>query len=195
MSVTVYVRPKNQLNPHSSSLEYHDYVAEHGARPSDFLTIRDFARAYSLEAKNESPLKRSIELHGKVIDLCRAFGVRLERVWINGRIYRHCAGTLAIPVAVAPIIESVGGFDDHPQAGVDSSLVRTRHIEANVAQSGRAPRRVTSKAGPLRPAVVANVHPVASNNIVPYTSVAGLAAMFGMVTAAGVVATLAISEE
>src|SRR5260370_21061790 len=86
--VTVHVRRKEEPLPITSAgthLSHEEYTAMHGASANDFLAVREFAKEYRLEPKNESASKRSIELPGTVADLSRAFGTSVEHVKINGR--------------------------------------------------------------------------------------------------------------
>jgi kumamolisin len=117
--VTVYVRRKSKPPPLTQSGVYmkHDaYVAAHGANADDFLAVRDFAKEYHLEPRNENAAKRSIELHGTVGDLGRAFGVQLEHGRINGEIHRIREGEITLPEDLSGIVLDVAGLDDRPVA-------------------------------------------------------------------------------
>lgn len=117
--VTVYVRGKGNPLPITRPGHYvtsEEYKAAHGAIAGDFLAIRDFAKQYSLKPANENAATRSIELHGSVGDLSRAFGVTLDHVKIKDRIYRHRQGEITIPENLLPIITAVVGLDNRPQA-------------------------------------------------------------------------------
>jgi len=117
--VTVHLRRKEEPLPiaeHGVRFSPEEYRAAYGASANDFLAVRDFAQEYGLEARNESAVKRSIELHGTVADLSRAFGVDLETVAINGRNYRHREGDITIPEDLLPIVSAVLGLDNRPQA-------------------------------------------------------------------------------
>jgi kumamolisin len=117
--VTVFVRRKSEpppLTPSGVYMKHDAYVAAHGARADDFLAVRDFAKEYNLEPRNENAAKRSIELHGTIGDLGRAFGVRLEHGRINGKIHRIREGEITLPEDLSAIILDVAGLDDRPVA-------------------------------------------------------------------------------
>jgi kumamolisin len=142
--VTVYVRRKKEPLPitqHGTYMSHDEYVVAHGARENDFLAVREFAKEYNLEPRNESAATRSIELHGTVADLSRAFGVSLDHVRIKGQIYRHREGEITIPENLLPIVQAVLGLDNRPAAkphfrriDLDASAVARALSPLTVAQ-------------------------------------------------------------
>src|SRR5579859_6996694 len=88
ISVTVYVRGKDDPLPILSPGHYitsEEYTAAYGASANDFLAVIDFAKEYNLRSGKENPETRSIELHGAIADMSRAFGVTLNQAKITIR--------------------------------------------------------------------------------------------------------------
>jgi kumamolisin len=119
IDVTVYVRRRSGPPPNNQPdtvMSREEFAAAYGASPDDLRALREFAKEYNLEPDNESAAKRSVELHGTVADMSRAFGVSLEYVEIDGHTYRHQVGEIAIPEDLQQIVQGVIGLDNCPQA-------------------------------------------------------------------------------
>jgi kumamolisin len=135
--VTVYVRGKNKPLPITRPGHFitnEEYANQYGASPQDFQAIREFAKNYNLTPVNENVAARSIELRGTVADLSRAFGVTLDHVRINNRIYRHREGDITIPESLLPIVTAVVGLDNRPQAKPHVRTIRPRGAGAAPAE-------------------------------------------------------------
>lgn len=117
--VTVHLRRRElggRERPASRILSRAELTELYGADPHDFVAIRNFAGAYHLEVRNESPAKRSAELHGTLAQLSEAFGVTLHQVSIEGRLYRSFDGEITVPDDLANILVSINGLDNRPLA-------------------------------------------------------------------------------
>ncbi len=117
--VTLIVRRKTEPSPitrHSTRMSRQEYVSAYGATAGDFEAIRNFAKEYNLQPLNENVATRSIELHGTVGDLSRAFGVGLDNVKIKDKVHRVRVGPVTIPQELAGKIEAVLGLDNRPAA-------------------------------------------------------------------------------
>ncbi|MGD0903486.1 MAG: S53 family peptidase [Terracidiphilus sp.] len=140
--VTVYVRGKEEPLPitrpgHFISNE--EYAATYGASANDFMAIRDFAKEFNLTPKNECASTRSIELHGTVANLSRAFGVTLDAVKIQDGEYRHRTGGITIPEKLLPIVRAVLGLDTRPEARPHCRRLEPRSISAAAPSSSFSP--------------------------------------------------------
>ena len=103
--VTVYVRGKNKPLPITRPGHYisnEEYTAAYGASANDFLAIRDFAKQYNLTPANENAATRSIELHGTIGDLSRAFGVTLDHSKSAARLTAIVKGKSRFPKICFP---------------------------------------------------------------------------------------------
>ena len=133
--VTVYVRGKEEPLPITHAGHYisaDEYASCYGATANDFLAVRAFAEKYNLQAMNESALTRSIELHGTVADLSRAFGVTLSEAIIDNGVYRHREGHITIPESLVHVVRAVLGLDNRPTAKprVRSARISSPHAAA-----------------------------------------------------------------
>jgi len=117
--VTVVLRRKEPvlpITPYGAPKLVHEYTQAHGASTPDIQAVRKFAAEYGLQASNENAATRTIELHGIVGDLCRAFGTALETARIDGMVLRHRTGYITLPEDLVPAIEAVLGLDNRPAA-------------------------------------------------------------------------------
>jgi kumamolisin len=117
--VTVHLRRKPRPEAHISrgrAWTRGEVTDQLGAEPKDFPAIRLFAKKYGLTVQNESTSKRSLELHGELGDISKAFGVTVSKVSSGGRTFLQPDTLLTIPAELEGIIHSVNGFDTRPQA-------------------------------------------------------------------------------
>ena len=80
--VLVVLRRKSEplpITPGGTVADRQQYSSAHGASASDFLAVSEFAKQYKLQPREENAAARTVELHGKIEDLSRAFGVRANR--------------------------------------------------------------------------------------------------------------------
>ncbi len=137
--VTVVLRRKAEplpITPYGTRMNAQEYASAHGASANDFLAIREFAKEYNLEPRNENAATRSIELHGTVGDLSRAFGVGLAHVRIKGQVHRVREGPITVPEDVGGKIEAVLGLDNRPAARPRLHKIDLDKVRASaVAQS------------------------------------------------------------
>src|SRR5208283_2990256 len=140
--VTVIVRRKKEPSPitrHSTRISRQEYVSAYGAMPGDFEAIRNFAKEYNLKPLNENAATRSIELHGTVGDLSRAFGVGLDNVKINDQVHRVRQGTVTIPQELAGKIEAVLGLDNRPAAQPHFRKIDVHNVGASATAQALSP--------------------------------------------------------
>src|SRR5579859_809944 len=145
ISVTVYVRGKDDPLPILSPGHYitsEEYTAAYGASANDFLAVIDFAKEYNLRAGKENPETRSIELHGAIADMSRAFGVTLNQAKINDKVFRHREGEISIPEKLLPIVRAVIGLDDRPQGKPHVKRFEPKTVEAALAVQSFSPLNV-----------------------------------------------------
>jgi kumamolisin len=117
--VTIVLRRKEPvlpITPYGAPKRVEEYTQAHGASITDLQSVRRFGAEYGLQAKNENAAARTIEFHGSVGDLCRAFGIVLETVRIDDTIFRHRTGYITLPEDLFPAVEAVLGLDDRPAA-------------------------------------------------------------------------------
>jgi kumamolisin len=117
--VTIVLRRKEPvlpITPYGAPKRVHEYIETHGASAGDFQAVRRFAAEYGLQGGNENAAARTIELHGRVGDLCRAFGTALETARIDDTIFRHRTGYIIVPEDLIPAVEAVLGLDNRPAA-------------------------------------------------------------------------------
>jgi len=117
--VTVVLRRKEQvlpITPYGAPKRRDEYTAAHGADPLDIEAVRSFAKEYRLETRNDNAATRTIELKGKISDLCLAFGVSLEKARIKDTTFLHRTGCITLPEGLIPQIEAVLGLDTRPAA-------------------------------------------------------------------------------
>jgi kumamolisin len=134
--VTIVVRRKEPvlpITPYSSPKRIHEYTEAHGASSTDLQAVRSFAEEYGLQPRNENAATRTIELHGRVDDLRRAFGTELETVRIDGVICRHRTGFITVPEDLLPAIEAVLGLDNRPIARPHCVKFRADHSTPRAA--------------------------------------------------------------
>jgi kumamolisin len=125
--VTVIVRRKSEPVPitaFGTNADRQRYISDHGANASDLLSVVEFAKEHNLKCRNEDAATRSVELHGTLSDLSRAFEVGLEGVRIHGKNYRVRRGDLTVPEEIAGKVQAVLGLDNRPAA---KPLCRRRH--------------------------------------------------------------------
>jgi kumamolisin len=140
--VTVYVRGKEEPLPISHPghfISNEEYTATYGASANDFLAIRDFAKEFNLTPMKENASTRSIELHGSVGDLSRAFGVTLETVRLEDGEYRVRTGGITIPESLLPIVRAVLGLDTRPEARPHSRRLERSSITEHAASGSFSP--------------------------------------------------------
>jgi len=118
--VTLYLRGGEPAEAHRAGgapLTREAYAAAHGADDDDVAAVRAFAEANGLRVGAVHRARRSIELHGSLDALARAFGTGLARYrGPDGGEYRGRVGPLTLPAALAPKVSGVFGLDDRPQA-------------------------------------------------------------------------------
>ena len=142
--VTVVVRRKDEplpitLGPPRSRYEY---TTAHGASAADFLAVREFARDYNLEPRNENPGARTIELHGTVGDLSRAFEVNLDHIRYQDQVFRHRVGEITIPEDLKEIVQAVLGLDNRPQTRAHFFKIDLDRVRASAVAQALTPLAV-----------------------------------------------------
>ncbi len=141
--VTVHLRRKprtEKFMPPGRALSRDEAAGALGAEPADFLAIRKFAAKYGLTVEKESVAKRSLELHGKLGDIGRAFGVTISEVLLGGQNFIQPDAALSIPSALDGIILSVNGLDTRPQVRTHFRNLRPRVVAAGPARSFTPPQ-------------------------------------------------------
>jgi kumamolisin len=158
IEVTVVLRRGSQPEEHPNTAELgslplkerrhltrEQFAQKHGARADDLAKIRNFAKEFGLEVKEEAAERRSVVLTGTVEDFSRAFGVKLERYEHPTKgSYRGRTGTLSVPTELAQIVEGVFGLDNRPQAE-PHFRIRPKgktHVKAHEKQLSYAPTQV-----------------------------------------------------
>lgn len=134
--ITVVLRRKEPvlpITPYGAPKRVHEYTQAHGASTADLQAVRRFGAEYELQAKNEDAAARTIELHGSVGDLCRAFGIVLETARIDDIIFRHRTGSIIVPQDLIPAVEAVLGLDNRPAARPHGVKFKTGHSTLRVA--------------------------------------------------------------
>ena len=130
--VTVILRRKSPvlpITPYGAPTRTAEYIEAHGASIKDLQAVCGFAEEYGLQARNENAATRTIELNGRVGDLCRAFGTTLETARIDDAFFRHRTGLITVPENLIPAIEAVLGLDNRPAA-------RPHRAKLKAGQSG-----------------------------------------------------------
>lgn len=117
--VTVVLRRKNEVLPitrHGVPKRRDEYLRAHGADASDLVTVRKFTEEQGLEARYENAAHRVVELHGTVGNLCRAFGLTMEKARIDGISFRQRTGYITLPEDLVPAVHAVLGLDNRRTA-------------------------------------------------------------------------------
>jgi kumamolisin len=78
--------------------------------------VEDFAHQSGLDVVDAHPVRRTVVLSGPVSALERAFGTKLSRYDLDGRVVRGRSGALSLPADLAGTVEGVFGLDDRPSA-------------------------------------------------------------------------------
>jgi kumamolisin len=133
VTVTVYLRPRNQadwqqrLKDVSSSTAEHitpaEFAQRYGADPADVNRVSQFAQAHGLNVVATDLARRSVQLSGTVSAMESAFGVRLHDYGHAGSTYRLRQGPVYLPSDLHDIVTSVFGLDNRPQADTHFRLV------------------------------------------------------------------------
>ena len=167
IAITVLVRPRASLPVQQSAfrqllrlpiaqrqyLSREEFASRHGADPTDLDKIEAFAHEHELTVVHRSVPERRMVLSGTFESLSQAFGVRLQRVSCQNQEYRMRTGPVRVPVALAPIIEDVKGFDDRPQARAHFRRLTTPD------KAGRKLRpRASTTAGTFTPVEIAKLY-------------------------------------
>jgi kumamolisin len=98
-------------------LSREEFAKTHAASEDDLTKVRQFAKEYGLQVKEENPARRSVVLAGTVEAFGRAFEVKLQRYEHPTKgSYRGRTGSLTIPSELQTVIEGVFGLDNRPQA-------------------------------------------------------------------------------
>lgn len=91
-----------------------EFASKFGADPRDIAKIDDFAQDHGLTVVEASLPRRTVKLSGRIVDLSKAFGVKLQRYKAGTVSYRGRKGDITIPEELGGIIERVLGLDDRP---------------------------------------------------------------------------------
>jgi kumamolisin len=150
IKVTVVLRRKEEvlpITPYRAPARKGEYTKAHGARDEDIETVRNFAKEYNLiiDPQGVSKAHRTIELHGTVGDLSRAFGVGLDKVKLNAEEFRHRTGDIIVPAELIPAVQAVLGLDNRPIANPHFVKIEPEAVRAAAAQ-------------PFSPTVVAELY-------------------------------------
>ena len=147
---TVIVRRKAEplpITPYGTRVGRQEYTSAHGASANDFLAVHEFAKEYNLEPRNENAASRSIEVHGTVRNLCRAFGVSLDQARINDQIHRVREGPVTIPKELAGKIVAVLGLDNRPVAKPHFQAIDLDKVRASAVAQALTPLAVAQLYG------------------------------------------------
>ena len=91
-----------------------DFASKFGAEPKDIAQIDAFAHEHGLTVVEASLPRRTVKLSGRIADMSKAFGVKLQRYKAGSISYRGRTGSITIPSKLNGIIERVLGLDDRP---------------------------------------------------------------------------------
>jgi kumamolisin len=122
-----------------------------GADPVDIAQIDSFAHENALSVTEVSLPRRTVKLSGTIADLCKAFGVKLQRYKAGKISYRGRTGMIKIPSHLDGIVERVLGLDDRPAARPHYRIARPSRTTTRVATSTRSKRKRK-----IRPAAAAS---------------------------------------
>jgi len=118
LTVTVYLKRKAPLPilQRGISLTRQQLADRHGADQRDIERVHLFASNHHLDVVHTNIARRAIVLSGRVADLNRAFGVRLQ-------IFEHAKGKfigrigrISVPRSLVGTVAGVFGLDRRPQA-------------------------------------------------------------------------------
>ncbi len=143
--VTVVIRRKEEplpITPYGTRMSAQEYTSAHGASANDFLAVREFAKEYNLEPRNENAATRSIELHGTIGDLSRAFSVGLAHVRIKDQVHRVREGPITVPEDLSGKIEAVLGLDNRPAARPRLHKIDLDKVRASAVAQALSPLAV-----------------------------------------------------
>ena len=130
------LRRKEEVLPitqHAAPMKPHEFAALHGAADEDIQAVSDFAKQYNLRfdrARDLNQAARTMELHGSVADLSRAFGVSLDEVRLKDQKFRMRTGSITLPEDLIPAVQAVLGLDNRPVAKAHFVEVTLDTVEA-----------------------------------------------------------------
>ncbi|HKD05843.1 MAG TPA: S53 family peptidase, partial [Bryobacteraceae bacterium] len=129
--VLVVLRRKAEplpITPAGAHMRPEEYTAAYGASAGDMQAIRKFAQEYNLQTQDENAAARTVELHGTIGDLSRAFGVTLQNARIKDQVHRVRQGPIMIPEELAGKVTAVLGLDNRPAAKPHFHHVASAHV-------------------------------------------------------------------
>ncbi len=115
------------------------FAATYGAEQSDLDSVEAFAKDRGLTIVETDTARRTVVVSGAASQMQNAFGVRLNLYKTTDQTYRDYEGTVALPSALAEIVEGIYGLDNRrilqrikmrkgekpnvPTTGIDTSLL------------------------------------------------------------------------
>src|SRR5262249_42009911 len=105
----------------------------YGAAKDDMDKVAAFADAHGLAVVDESLARRTIVLRGTVAQVNAAFGVDLGVYKTKTETYRGREGAIAVPDALAGVVEGVFGLDDRKMAAPLLKIARPSPAAAAAA--------------------------------------------------------------
>jgi kumamolisin len=110
--VSIYLKPRNGGGSSRADLAA-TRAAQHAA---DFKLVEEFASDHGLTVTATEPAKRLIKLSGTATQFQAAFQTTLAHYQHGNVKFRGRSGCLKLPTQLHPVVESVLGMDNRPQA-------------------------------------------------------------------------------
>jgi len=164
LSVTINVRRRPDGPPlpdfdywAATPLDERTYVSReefaelYGASPEDLETVAAFARRHGLTVIEANAARRTVLVSGTVAQMNEAFGVTLAYFETPSETYRGISGSVHVPRALAPLVESVLGLDNR-RIAVHNASVSGLDAFGQLGGAGQA------GASPLTPVQVAGLY-------------------------------------
>ncbi|GGB23372.1 S53 family peptidase [Puia dinghuensis] len=119
IEVTLSIRRKKELPDSAtpnSAMSHEQLEQDHGIADADLAAVEAFAGEYHLKVTEHRSLVHTIKLAGRLEDMEKAFGTKLQNVRLENNVFRQREGSLTIPSQLEGIVEGVFGLDDRPAA-------------------------------------------------------------------------------
>src|SRR3569833_420643 len=110
--VSIYLKPRNLRAGSRADLA----AARATAHADDFKLVEEFASDHGLTVTATEPAKRLIKLRGTAPQFQAAFQTTLAHYQHGNVKFRGRSGCLKLPTQLHPVVESVLGMDNRPQA-------------------------------------------------------------------------------
>lgn len=135
VSVSIYLKPVAEDRLHDMSGEGGDggdararLLAHRATHQADGIAaVEAFARDYGLTVDESQAARRLVKLSGPAEAMQRAFRTELHDGEKDGVRFRMRSGSLSLPAALEPLVESVLGLDSRPAAQPRLVMHRKRH--------------------------------------------------------------------